>query len=132
MAEQARPAPSSKPVVQKLLLKPGSRALVLNAPDDYLEQFPKDVQVIQALGRGQFDFIQLFAAQRAELVATGPRLRAALKPGGVLWLSYPKGKVLPTDLNRDVVRLAADEVGLEVVSQVAIDDVWSALRAKVV
>lgn len=50
----------------------------------------------------------------------------------MLWVSYPKGEAIPTDLNRYIVRTTHDGVGLEVVSQVAIDDTWSALRAKVV
>jgi len=131
MAESTRPAPSTKPLVQKLLLKPGARAAVLNAPEGYLDQL--GAAIAQQLDAGPpFDFIQVFVARRDELLAIGRQLRGALKPGGVLWIAYPKGKALPTDLNRDVVRLAAQEVGLEVVSQVAIDDVWSALRAKVV
>ncbi len=130
MAE--RPAPSTKPVAQKLLLKPGSHALILNAPAGYLAQLPQDVQVEQQRGGGPYDFIQLFATRRDEVIAHGPQLRQALKPGGVLWVSYPKGKALPTDLNRDILRVALEGVGLEAVTQVAIDDVWSALRAKVV
>jgi hypothetical protein len=47
-----------------------------------------------------------------------------------VWISYPKGKALQTDLNRDIVRVTLVPLGLEVVSQVAIDETWSALRAK--
>ena len=36
------------------------------------------------------------------------------------------------DLNRDIVRVALQDAGLETVSQVSIDDTWSALRAKAV
>jgi hypothetical protein len=127
-----RPAPSTKPVHQKLLLKPGARALILSAPAGYRDQIPKDVQVERQLTTGPYDFIQLFVTRRDEVLALGPQLRQALKPGGVLWVSYPKGKALPTDLNRDILGVALAEVGLQTVSQVAIDDVWSALRAKVV
>jgi hypothetical protein len=130
MAE--RPALSTKPVVQKLLLKPGSRALVLNAPAGYLDQFPKDVQVEQQLGDGPYDFIQLFATRKDDLIALAPTLRAAARPTGLVWIAYPKGKALPTDLNRDIVRITLEPLGLEVVSQVAIDETWSALRAKIV
>jgi hypothetical protein len=130
MAE--RPAPSTKPVLGKLLLKPGSRVLVLNAPTGYADQFPSDGRVEQEIGDGEYDFIQVFARRRDDLIALGPGLRRALKAGGLLWVAYPKGKALQTDLNRDIVRTTLSEVGLEVVSQVAIDDTWSALRAKVV
>ncbi len=125
-----RAAPSTRPVVQKLLLKPGVRALVLNAPPGYLEQLPPDVTIEQQLGQGGYDFIQIFATRRDALLTLGPKLRQALKPGGLLWVSYPKGKALLTDLNRDIVRTTLDGVGLEVVTQVAIDETWSALRAK--
>jgi hypothetical protein len=130
MAE--RPAPSAKPVPQKLLLKSGARALVLHAPNMYVQLLPDDVTVEQQLGEGPYDFIHLFATRRDGVLAEGPKLRLELKPNGVLWVSYPKGKSIATDLNRDILRTALDEVGLEAVSQVAIDDVWSALRAKVV
>ena len=129
MAE--RPAASQKPVLQKLLLKAGSRALVLNPPAGYVDQFPADAQVEQQLGEGPYDFIQLFATRREGLLSLAPRLREALGRDGLLWVSYPKGKALPTDLNRDIVRTTLDGVGLEVVTQVAIDETWSALRAKI-
>jgi hypothetical protein len=125
MAERA--APSPRPVADKLLFKPGLRGAVLNAPPGYLEQLGRHAG--QQLD-GTFDFIQWFATRRDELLHDGPRIREALPPNGVLWVSYPKGKSMSTDLNRDIVRTTLAEVGLEVVSQVAIDEVWSALRAK--
>jgi hypothetical protein len=123
------PSPSTKPVWQKLLFKPGQRAAVLNAPADYVRQLPAEAPVADTLD-GSFDFIQTFATRREQLLRDGPAWRAALAPNGLLWVSYPKGKALATDLNRDVVRTTLQTVGLEVVSQVAIDELWSALRAK--
>jgi hypothetical protein len=125
---------ADKPVLQKLLLKPGMRAAVLNAPDTYSQvlegQWPEDVSVVRALDESGFDFIHAFATQRAELLRDGPAWRQALKPKGVLWVSYPKGKAIQTDLNRDIVRETVQQVGLDTVSQVAIDETWSALRLK--
>ncbi len=129
MAE--RPALSDKPILQKLLLKPGQRAAVLNAPSTY-ESVVQQIPGVSKQLDGTYEFIHAFATQREELVREGSRWRAALKPNGILWVSYPKGKAIKTDLNRDVVRLALQEVGLETVSQVSIDDTWSALRAKAV
>ena len=127
MAERA--ATSEKPILQKLLLRPGQRAAVLNAPPSY-EAVAQQIPEVQRQLSGSFDFIHVFATQRDELLREGPKWRAALAPNGLLWVSYPKGKALKTDLNRDVVRLALEEVRLETVSQVSIDDTWSALRAK--
>jgi hypothetical protein len=124
--------PSTASVFEKLRLKPGARAAVLDAPASYeplLGQLPPGVELSRELN-GSFDFIHAFVTRREALLRDGPRLRQALAPNGILWVSYPKAKAIPTDLNRDVVRETAHQVGLETVSQVAIDETWSALRLK--
>jgi hypothetical protein len=125
---------ADRPVVQKLLLKPGMRAAVLNAPPHYIElvqqQLPDHVSLSAALDGSGFDFIHVFATHREHLLREGPAWRQALKPKGVLWVSYPKGKAIQTDLNRDIVRTTVQQVGLDTISQVAIDETWSALRLK--
>jgi hypothetical protein len=46
-------------------------------------------------------------------------------------IAYPKlSSKLAGDLNRNVIAAAAPTHGLDTVSQIAIDDVWSALRVK--
>ena len=120
-------------MLHKLLLRPGMRAVVLNAPSSYqaiLQDVPRDVDLHQRIDDGRFDFIHCFATRRDELLRESPKLRDALNPNGILWISYPKGKAVATDLNRDVVRTTLAEVRLEAFSQVAIDEVWSALRAR--
>ena len=48
-----------------------------------------------------------------------------------LWVAYPKlTSKLAGNINRDVLRAAAPRFGLDTVSQIAIDDDWSALRLK--
>jgi hypothetical protein len=128
MAE--RPAASNKHILQKLLYKPGQRAVVLNAPDSYQQVLDQIPEALRQIEDGQFDFIHVFVLRADDVARDGPGWRAALKPGGVLWASYPKGKSLPTDLNRDSLRVALQGIGLDPVAQVAIDEVWSALRAK--
>ena len=44
------------------------------------------------------------------------------------WVAYPKSGQLGTDLNRDVLAALLTDEGVRPVRQVAIDDVWSALR----
>jgi hypothetical protein len=56
-----------------------------------------------------------------------PRLRRAVRSPGS---RIPKAGKLGTDLNRDRVRERVAEHGLATVRQVALDDVWSALRLK--
>ena len=51
-------------------------------------------------------------------------------PDGVAWVAYPKAGQLDTDLNRDVLAGLLRARGVAPVRQIAIDDVWSALRFK--
>jgi hypothetical protein len=50
----------------------------------------------------------------------------SLTAPAVLWVAYPKGNVI--DLNRDSLWPLLGRYGLPPITQVAIDDVWSALR----
>ena len=77
MAE--RLAPSTKSVVEKLLLKSGARAAVLGAPNGYLRQFPRNMQIDQELDQasGEYDFIQAFTSRKDDLVALAPKIRSA-------------------------------------------------------
>jgi hypothetical protein len=57
----------------------------------------------------------------------GP-LVAAAKADRLAWLAYPKAGQLGTDLNRDIVWKHMLARGVQAVRQIAIDEVWSALR----
>lgn len=122
------------PLFTKLRYKPGMRVCVLGAPSGFsaeLALLPKTIEQSTAL-RGRFDLIQAFFTRKSQLAASTAKLKKALEPGGVIWLSYPKGEALGTDLNRDILRETVATAGLVTVAQVAIDDVWSALRCKIV
>jgi hypothetical protein len=124
----------SNDVFKKLQLKPDTTLCVVGAPDSYqsvLKAAPKDVKVSTAL-RGKFDAVHLFATKLADVLTRVPKLKAAVKEGGMVWICYPKGKALETDLNRDVLHDELGALGLDAVRQIAIDDTWSALRFKVV
>ena len=121
--------------LKKLQIKCGQRGIVISAPESYqpvLTELLKTADVSDVLA-GQFDFIHYFVTQKAELERKAPELKASMKTKGMLWISYPKGKLLPTDLNRDIIRESVESMGLglKAVSLVAIDEVWSALRFKI-
>ena len=46
------------------------------------------------------------------------------------WVAYPKAGKLGTDLNRDVLAELVKREDVRPVRQVALDDVWSALRLR--
>ncbi len=123
--------PSERPTAKKLMLKPGARLLLVNAPPGYAESLgplPSGVTV-RTSGGGEADAIQLFVRSRKELESSLPRLKAGLGPGGMIWLTYPKGTSrAKADINRDSIREYAKTIGLEAVAIFSLDDDWSALR----
>ena len=123
----------SRPLVEKLYIREDYRIAVLNPPVGYshlLGQLPDDVSVSNSLD-GDFDLIQIFLIKRTFSEKELHALRDSLKPGGLLWVSYPKGNQLKADINRDTVTAYAKTVGLKAMAQISVDNVWSALRFKV-
>jgi hypothetical protein len=115
------------PTLKKLRYKPGMKIAVTGAPAGFEADLARaDV----TRGRKDLDLAQAFFTRRSDLERALPRLAGSLAPRGILWLCYPKGKALGTDLDRDVVRATAARAGLTAVALVAIDPVWSALRVK--
>jgi predicted SnoaL-like aldol condensation-catalyzing enzyme len=118
-------------IVKKLRLKPGMRALVLGAPSGYvnsLSPLPDQVEVSQNLG-GPHEFVQLFATRKSEITKSAKKLLQSAAPGALVWVTYPKKTSgVESDLSREEVWAAMEGTGWRPVSQIAIDEVWSALR----
>ncbi len=120
---------------KKLNLHKAKRALALNVPGgDYEKRIggvPEGVVVEDApTGEpGAYDFVHLFVTSIAELEEKGPAALAAIKHDGLLWFSYPKKtSKLKTDISRDAGWKTVRAAGYEAVTQVAVDETWSALR----
>jgi hypothetical protein len=110
-------------LAQKLQLKPGQVVLVLGAPPGAALDVP------QAEGEGdEADAVLLFVHTRTELDERADPVVAAAGRDALAWVAYPKAGKLGTDLNRDSLAAALIERGVRPVRQVAVDDVWSALR----
>jgi hypothetical protein len=72
--------------------------------------------------------VLVFARTLADVDATcGPAIDAA-RQDRLAWIAYPKAGQLGTDLNRDVLWQHLLPRGIQGVRQVAIDNVWSAMR----
>lgn len=114
----------------KLRILPGTRVLLLAAPDGYahlLEPLPTGAQLATEAS-GTYDLVQLFATTMRDLRAGIQRAIAATTPGGVLWLCYPKKTSGIGDLSREAVWEGVRPTGWGPVTQIALDEVWSALR----
>jgi hypothetical protein len=63
------------------------------------------------------------------LPTTGSRIDSHVAPLHALWIAYPKKTPgMKTDLSRDVGWEDVERASLSAVTQVAVDETWSALR----
>ena len=125
---------SRRRLVEKLDVKPGTKAHLRGAPSGYLDQLAPlpDGVVMRSTLRTPVDFIQAFFDSERRLERDLPALRDALVPGGALWISWPKkASGQATDITEDVVRRHALAIGLVDVKVCAVNDVWSGLKLMV-
>ena len=122
---------SKTALTKKLRMQPGQRVLVLNPPPEYLKRLaplPEGV-VVEGAPAGKYGFVHLFVKDQADLERFGPSALESVEYDGLLWISYPKkSSKVKTDLTRDVGWDVVVRAGLRPVTQVSIDETWSALR----
>jgi 1-acyl-sn-glycerol-3-phosphate acyltransferase len=102
----------------QLNLQPGQSLRVVNPPPGYPERADSD-------GADQWDVVQLFARNRAELQRDFPVAFKAMRPGGTFWVSYPKAG---DDLSRNHGWGLLHAAGLTATGEVSIDNEWDAMR----
>lgn len=118
-------------LAKKLLIKPGQRWLLYNAPETYLPALEPlaDGVVLTFVPDGDLDGIQLFVKNGAELGISLQALQPVLKPDTILWIIYPKKTSgIATDLVMTRNWKETDSYGLRPVASAAIDATWTALR----
>jgi hypothetical protein len=130
----SRPSPvgySGKPLAQKLGLKPAMRARLHGVPAEYREWCDLDeagIEIVAANARA-FDFVHVFAVERATLERELKRIVPRLAATGMLWISWPKKSArVATDLSEDVLRAVGLPLGLVDVKVCAVSEVWSGLK----
>jgi hypothetical protein len=116
---------STKTTADKLLIKPGT-GIWLSHDDrlPLLGSLPEGVHAVERIDEAANAVI--FADDAASLQGILATQRAGLAMPGTLWVAYPKGN--KTDINRDSLWPMLTQYGLRPISQVAVDDTWSALR----
>ena len=117
-------------MAQKLNLK-GQELLVLNAPEDYTTELAGELPGV-ALSEDSTapeGAVLLFVNSLDEAARLAPEAARLVQPGGLLWVAYPKGtSKVQTDVNRDRLWPVLEAMNWRPVRQVALDDVWSAMR----
>jgi Protein of unknown function (DUF3052) len=119
---------SDKPVAERLQVKSGRRLAVVGASAiaDYKIGINK-----QRCDISEADVVLMFAANRGQLDLTLPSMLEKAPQDAIIWIAYPKlTSKLAGDLSRNLIHALAAKSGLDAVSQIAIDDDWSAMRVK--
>ncbi len=115
----------TRTLLDKLGWKPGTPAFAWRVPDALAGELRPLLAEASAFPAFQI----AFALDRAELAEAAAEVAANYRPGGHLWLCYPKkaGRIR-SDLTRDVGWEPVHALGLRGVAQIAMDQDWSALR----
>jgi hypothetical protein len=105
----------------KLQLQAGQAIQIVHAPDGVELDLPRGEP-------GDADAVLAFVGDSSELDEIAATVLAAAVRDDLAWIAYPRAGRLGSDLNRDRLAELVRAKGLRPVRQVAIDDVWSALR----
>jgi hypothetical protein len=133
---------ADNPLHKKLGLRPGAAGVVIAPPegtDNPLLPLPEGFSVLAGIDElsaltGPYDYVHVFARDRADLAGAFSSLRDKLASGGSLWVSWMKqssnrrGSGMVGDLNENVIRRIALMHGMVDVKVAALDRDWSALR----
>ena len=122
---------SGTPLMKKLGIKPESKLLLVNAPNDYFQLLEADVSD-QKIGKNEVpDRVHLFIKSNNEFEAEMKKLQSHINKNRniVIWVSwYKKSAGIATDVTEDVIRNYALKNGLVDVKVCAVSDIWSGLK----
>ncbi|CAN7391136.1 DUF3052 domain-containing protein [Rhizobium sp. LjRoot258] len=134
--EKAPLAPASyagSSLTRKLGLKEGRAALLVGVPDIAelrgFRHFSSVETAVPEVIERRFDYVHVFETRRPVLEDMAQALSGVVRPGGMLWISWPKKAArMPTTITEDVLRSIFLPLGLVDVKVCAIDETWSGLK----
>ena len=118
----------TRTVAEKMGVRAGVRAHLAGAPPEAVAAMQLPALELADRLEGSFDHLHLFVTRQERLTAALGQLREHLRPRGALWVSWPKGGGLGTDLTLPVVIRLAYDAGLVESTCLRVDDTWSALK----
>ncbi|MCA6379627.1 MAG: YdeI/OmpD-associated family protein [Cytophagales bacterium] len=112
-----------KAIETKLFITEAKRVAVINAPP-VLGRFERGKD-------GPIDVLLVFVRSKDDILMSVDQVISTLAPKGVLWFAYPKkSSGIKTDISRDSGWAPLAKNKFVPVTQVAINETWSALRFK--
>lgn len=122
---------SGTPLLKKLGIKPETKLLLINQPDDYYSLLDVNVKD-QLIKKNEIpDLIHLFVKSSKEFENEMKKLKPVCKKNSAItiWVSwYKRSAKIPTDLTEDVIRNYALQNNLVDVKVCAVSDIWSGLK----
>ncbi|MCC6565708.1 MAG: hypothetical protein IT298_08100 [Chloroflexi bacterium] len=122
-----------KPLAERLLIKAGQHVCVLNAPVGLLASLDglPDTAAVSIEAAESADVWLVFVNDAAAVAEHGPVIAGRAKPGAVVWFAYPKKSgAIKTDISRDSGWGPVESLGWAPVTQISVNETWSALRFK--
>lgn len=117
-----------KSVSAKMGIKPGVRAILINAPMNAIEAMNLPTLDLTTELKDSFGYIHLFANSQKVLHEMFPTLKEHLEPTGMLWVSWPKAGKQGTDLKLTKVIEIGYDYGLVESKTLSVDSTWTAIK----
>jgi hypothetical protein len=116
---------ATKTVAEKLLIKSNSTVWSSHPANlSLIEPLPEDVRAVDGIEEASTALV--FADDAASLREILTAHQDQLTRPSTFWVAYQKGNRI--SLNRDTLWPILVEYGMRPIAQVAVDEVWSALR----
>ena len=122
---------SGTPLVKKLGIKPGTKLVLIGAPDGFeklLKGLPKDVKPIRG-GSTVAELVIWWPASLRDMESRILSVDKRIAEGGSIWISWAKkASGVKTDLSDNNVRETGLANGLVDYKVCAISEIWSGLK----
>lgn len=122
---------SGTPLLKKLGIKPDSKVMLINAPENYRDLIESDIETQLCKPSAVPDLVHMFVKSNKEFEAGIIKLKKfhSKNPSLVIWVSwYKKSAGIPTDVTEDVIRNFALRNELVDIKVCAVSDIWSGLK----
>jgi hypothetical protein len=123
---------SGTPLVKKLGIKPGVKALIIGEPKEYFDwinPLPDGTTFLKKIPTTDVGFVHLFVKDFKTFAKLYKDSKKVLKKDGMMWISWPKrSSGIATDLDENIIRDHGLKNGLVDVKVCAVDETWSGLK----
>jgi len=123
---------SGTPLLKKLGIKPGTKALIIGEPNEYFDwiaPLPDGTKFLKKTPTAEVDFVHLFVKDFNTFSKLYKETKKVLKKDGMMWVSWPKkSSGVSTDLDENIIRDFGLKNGLVDVKVCAVDETWSGLK----